>query len=93
MEYRFGKVEVGSVDGEIKSDTAFVTGARHTSTRIRARPLRDGQVELSLDQYSQGTGKRGKSTYTSIVLSHEQAEALREVLNIAAAHKNIRLHQ
>jgi len=92
MEYRFGSIEVGSVDGEVKTETSFVSGARHANTRIRFRPLRNGAVELSLDQYNEVTGKRGRSTFISMVLSHEQAEALRDVLDIAAAHKNLKLH-
>jgi len=42
-------------------------------------------MPLSLDEYNEGRGKRGRSTHASIVLSPEQVAALKAVLLDAQA--------
>lgn len=81
MNYKFGKVERLTTYGEVKTTSTFEMGGQWKSIDLRARPLRDGQVELSLDQYGRkATAKRSTRNYVSIVLSDEQAEALAEML-------------
>lgn len=88
MEHVHGKIERGSVDGEMRTETTFKTPARHTSTIVRARLLCNGQGELSLDQYSEARGKRGTRKFTSIVLNADQVAALIAALTEAQSATN-----
>lgn len=67
--------------GETVLESKTKTGASFTSTILRARALQDGRFEFSVDQFREVIGKRGKTTYSSIVLSRTQADALIALLS------------